>query len=861
VPDAVLFFRLGDFYEMFFDDAINVSKELELTLTGRDCGLDERAPMCGVPYHAAENYIAKLVEKGYKVAICEQVTKPGDTKGIVKRDVTRIISPGTLSEGRLLEEKNNNYLMSLYYAKNVLGIAYCDVSTGDFYVTEITGKDIFAQLINELAKVQPSELLINPALFNENQLIREIEQRFTAFINVCQKSWYKETVAISGLKKQFNVYSLTAIDLEKKIHGIRSAGALLNYLEETQKQALKHFNNIISYNTNAYMKIDMATRKNLELTATMRSNEKKGSLRWLLDETETAMGGRLLARWLESPLIDKEQILSRQKGVESLVNVPSELEGLKHNLTKIYDLERLCTKIALGSVNPRDLLALKCSVNQIPDIVNWVERNGNDALKAKYRNIDFLEDISVLIEAGISEDAPLTLKDGNYIKTGYHKDVDEYRDIAVNGKNHIAAIESRERERTGIKNLKIKYNKVFNYYIEVSKSNFGKVPEDYIRKQTLANSERYFIPELKELETKILKAKDSLIALEYEVFQNIRQTIISEIKRIQNIASLMAQLDVFFSFAKVSLKYGYTKPVIVETGEITISGGRHPVVEALLGQEHFIPNDTSMNRENKRMMLITGPNMAGKSTYIRQVALITLMTQVGCYVPASSAVISIVDRIFTRVGASDDLTTGQSTFMVEMSEVANILKNATNQSLVILDEIGRGTSTFDGLSIAWAVIEHLLDDTKAKTLFATHYHELTELESLKKGIHNYCIQVKETETGVLFMRTILKGSADQSYGIEVAKLAGFPEKVTNRANVILEQLEENEETYRQRIANISAINEKQISLFEQFHHKQENSVISGVIDEIKTMELNGMTPLDSLNYLHRIRELLNEIEG
>lgn len=874
VKDAILFFRLGDFYEMFFDDALTASKELEIALTGRDCGLDERAPMCGVPYHAAENYIARLVEKGYKVAICEQMEDPSAAKGIVKRDIIRVISPGTIADGKLLESKKNNYLMALYQDKKAVGLAYLDISTGDFFVTELSGKNLQAQLIDEVGKIMPAEILINPTLFKDKQIVKTLEDSFGIMTDLYSAQYFEAKAAMNRLKEQFDVYSLAALDLEGRELCVRAAGAMLRYIDETQKRVLTHINHIAYYENNAYMVLDLSTRRNLELTETIRTGEKRGSLLWVLDKTVTAMGGRMLRRWLEAPLLSKEAIEERQSEVEELVNHPGALPDLKAVLGKIYDLERICSKVSFGSCTPKDLLSLKQSIAALPLLKAFIESIDAPRLMAHYGNADLLTDLYDLIDAAIDDDAPFVLKDGHVIKTGYNEEIDAYREASEKGKDWVCELEAKERERTGIKSLKVKYNRVFGYFIEVTKSNLDQVPEDYIRKQTLTNSERFFTPELKEMETRILGAEERLTQLEYELFQEVRESIMASIKRVQQRARDVAECDALYSLAQVAVTNHYVRPEITTGDELVIHNGRHPVVEAIIGDNHFITNDCAFDGQDLTMMLITGPNMAGKSTYIRQIAVITLMAQIGSFIPADSGRIGIVDRIFTRVGASDDLATGQSTFMVEMTEVSNILKNATAKSLVILDEIGRGTSTFDGISIAWAVAEYLWnpDVIGAKTLFATHYHELTELEHLRKGIKNFSIGVKETEDGVIFLRKIHEGSADQSYGIEVAKLAGFPQAVTDRANAILKVLEDGETSYRAGVADAPKAQEAQevsaaspsaaasptapaqmsfINMTPALSSKEEK-----VIAQIQTMDINSMTPMDAMNALYKIQKKL-----
>lgn len=861
VPDAILFFRVGDFYEMFFDDAVSASKELEIALTGKDCGLEERAPMCGVPYHAAEGYIAKLVEKGHKVAICEQTEDPAKAKGLVKREIIKIVSPGTFTSDRYVDAKENNYLVSLYGGKTSVGLAYLDISTGDFQTTEISYDKKFSRVIDELGRVNPSEIIVNPTLYRQSDVIHNIEERFGCMISLYGSQFYKPSFAQEKLKEQFDVYSLDALGLKNHEAAVRASGALISYVDETQKKVLGHINHLSFYLPDSYMFLDLATRRNLELTETMRSGEKRGSLIWVLDYTVTAMGGRLLRHWIESPLVDKKMIEERQDLVEELTKNPGALPDLKSCLSKIYDLERICGKISFGTVNPKDLLALKQSLSMLPEIKRFVDGVDAPKLQNRFGDGDLLTDVYDLIDAGISDDAPFSLKDGGVIKAGYNKEIDTYREAATKGKSWILELEERERERTGIKSLKVKYNRVLGYFIDVTKSNLDLVPDDYIPRQTLVNSERFFTTELKEMETKILGSAERLSELEYQLFTDIRKKTLAEILRIQQRAADVAELDALYALATAAVERQYVKPEIGEDGVISITGGRHPAAEALMERNAFIANDTLLDEDENRMMLITGPNMAGKSTYIRQTAVITLMAQIGSFVPADAAHISLVDRIFTRVGASDDLTTGQSTFMVEMSEVSNILKNATKDSLVILDEIGRGTSTFDGISIAWAVIEYLLDRRHigAKTLFATHYHELTELENIKDGIKNYSIDVRETKDGVVFLRKIKRGAASHSYGIEVAELAGFPKAVTRRAKEILKELDKSETSYADSLIDIEtqAVAENQIDFFSMAGSGLSETE-KAVLESLRDIEINTITPMEAMNTLNDLKNQLSE---
>ncbi len=852
VKDAILFFRLGDFYEMFFDDAITASRELEITLTGRECGLEEKAPMCGVPYHSAEGYIAKLIEKGYKVAICEQVEDPKEAKGIVKRDVVRIISPGTVNDGNYLKDRSNNYLMSIYYNMVDFGLAYMDVSTGEFFVTELNGHENKYRILDEIAKISPSEILLNTVLYKDKALHETMANKFSMFTNVLPNKYFDLENSKEIISRSVGVYSVNSLGLTDRQNGLRAAGALLEYIDQTQMRTLSHIDRINWYEVDSYMSLDYATRSNLELVKTIRGGDKKGSLLGILDKTLTSMGGRKLKKWLSEPLTDPILINKRLEAVESIYEDVSIKDRLKSALGSIYDLKRIVGKLSFGNCNSRDMTALKDSIFLIPDIKNILDSAKSGYLSEIRMGIDDLEDLGELIEKSINPDGPATLKEGNLIKYGYDKNVDYYRNISGNSKDMILRIEAEEKEKTGIKSLKIKYNKVFGYYIEVTRTNLHLVPERFVRKQTLANCERYFTEELKDLETKILEADEKLVELEYEIFQDVRQEIIRNINRIKKTADFISVIDVLYSFSQAAYENGYVKPSVAESDEIIIFDGRHPVVESMMDSNDFVPNSCEIDCRNNRMILITGPNMAGKSTYIRQVALIALMAQVGSFVPAKQAKIGVVDRIFTRVGASDDLASGHSTFMVEMSEVSNILKNATKNSLVILDEIGRGTSTFDGLSIAWAVAEHLADSAKVgcKTLFATHYHELTELEKMMDGVRNYCIKVQEREEGVIFLRKIVPGSADKSYGIEVAKLAGLPQGVIQRANELLLVMEEKEVRIKRSKKTQETVSEDKDRL-NLFNYKDKL-----VIEELETLPIEEMTPIEAMNYLNALKKRL-----
>ena len=859
-PDCILFYRLGDFYEMFFEDALTVTKELEITLTGKSCGLEERAPMCGVPYHAAEGYLNKLVSRGYKVAICEQVEDPKLAKGLVKREVTRIVTPGTnlCING---DERCNNYLMSIAYFAGKIGLSIADVTTGDYFLTEV---DSNKKLIDEIMKYSPKEIICNQAFYVSGLDLDDLKNRLGISIYALEPHFYDEDNCRKCLMKHFKTTTLSGLGIEDFQSGFIAAGSLLQYLYDTQKNGLAHFTHIYPYLTNAYMLLDSSTRRNLELCETLREKQKRGSLLWVLDKTKTAMGGRTLRTWIEQPLIQKAEIEKRLDAVSELCKDGVSRDEIREYLNPIYDLERLLGKVSYGSANPRDLIAFRNSLQMLPAIKTVVSGFEKEYLQELALQIDSLDDLYQLIDASILEEPPIATKEGGIIKDGFHPQVDSLRQAKSEGKNWLAQLEEEDRERTGIKNLKIKYNKVFGYYFEVTNSFKDMVPEDYIRKQTLANAERYTTPKLKEMEDTILNAEDKLFALEYELFCSIRDKIGEEIERIQKTAKAIAILDTLTSFAIVSEQNRYVRPKLNEKGVINIKEGRHPVVEKMIVNDMFINNDTYLDNNKHCVSIITGPNMAGKSTYMRQTALIVLMAQIGCFVPASSANIGIVDRIFTRVGASDDLASGQSTFMVEMNEVANILRNATSNSLLILDEIGRGTSTFDGLSIAWAVIEHI-SNTRilgAKTLFATHYHELTELEGKINNVNNYCIAVKEQGDDIVFLRKIVKGGADKSYGIQVAKLAGVPDIVINRAKEIVEQLTDNDiiekvqsisinsaPTTKSKTKQLDEVDLSQMSLFDTV--KDED-----VIQELMNIEISTLTPLDALNTLYQLQNKL-----
>lgn len=849
--DCILFFRLGDFYEMFFNDAEVASRELEITLTGKDCGLDERAPMCGIPFHAADGYVARLIAKGFKVAICEQVEDPATAKGIVKRDVIKVVTPGTVTDIAMLDDKKNNYLMSVCKNGNFYGIAAVDITTGDFYATRITWGNTKGKLLDEIAKYIPSELVVNSDFNSDTDFLSELKLRFNIYISTIEDSSFEYGIALDTLKEHFSDLTLNVSDYDIAIN---ASGALLKYLETTQKVSLSHIQNFSSYNIEEYMILDAATRRNLELTETMREKSKRGSLLWVLDKTMTSMGGRLLRKWIEQPLLNIGDITLRLNAVDELKNKFMARVETRELLKRVYDIERLMGKVVLGSVNCRDLIALKNSLNQIPYIKDLLKDFEAPYINTCNEQLDCLEDVSSLIEASIIDDPPITIKEGRIIKDGYNDEVDKLRSASTKGKDWIAAIETQEREKTGIKNLKVGFNRVFGYFIEVTKSYLSLVPAEYIRKQTLANCERYITPELKEIEDTILGAEEKVVQLEYTLFTEIKETIAKELVRIKSTAKALAELDALASLAEVADRENYCKPDISDGDEIEIIDGRHPVVEKMMDKSSFVPNDTSLNMDDDRLAIITGPNMAGKSTYMRQSALIVLMAQIGSFVPATSAKIGIADRIFTRVGASDDLASGQSTFMVEMSEVANILTNATKKSLLILDEIGRGTSTFDGLSIAWAVIEYIVNKEKlgCRTLFATHYHELTELEGKQSGIKNYCITVKEKGEDIIFLRKIIRGGADGSYGIQVARLAGVPLPVIDRAKEILLQLDDSDLTKKPHKAKKQL--EGQMDLFAAAAKASQDNEI---LEDIKKIDLSRLTPIDAMNILYDLQKKMN----
>ncbi len=858
--DCILFYRLGDFYEMFFDDAIIISKELELTLTGKDCGQKERAPMCGVPYHAAETYINKLVANGHKVAICEQVEDPKEAKGIVKREVIKVVTPSTNLNTQALDETKNNYLFSIYFHNKRYGISICDFSTGDYYITEVDNSSF---LIDEINKFTPSEIIVND-YFNVSGIdLTLINEKLGITMSTLENRYFDDTTCKTKLMEHFHIGSIDGLGIKDYENGTIAAGALLIYLYETQKNNLSHIVSIKPYTTNKYMIIDSSSRRNLELVETMREKQKKGSLIWVLDKTKTAMGARTLRTMVEQPLMNKHDINARLDIIEEFNHHQIDRDELREYLNSVYDLERLMAKISCKSANPRDLISFRNSLQMLPYIKHIIEGLNAKLLLEYNEQLDDLSDLYEYINLAIVEEPPITIREGGIIKEGFSKEADTFRKAKTDGRQWLADLEAKERENTGIKNLKIKYNKIFGYYLEVTNSFKNLVPDKWTRKQTLTNAERYTTDELKTLEEMILGAEDKLNNLEFELFCTVRDTIAKEVLRIQNTAKAIAMIDAFATLSVVAVQNHYVRPKINEKGIIEIKGGRHPVVEKMINNEMFIENDTLLNNNNNRISIITGPNMAGKSTYMRQSALIVLMAQIGSFVPADFANIGIVDRIFTRVGASDDLASGQSTFMVEMTEVANILRNATRNSLIILDEIGRGTSTFDGLSIAWAVVEYIAN-TKilgAKTLFATHYHELTELEGTMEGVHNYCIAVKENGDDIVFLRKIIKGGADKSYGIQVAKLAGVPDAVIDRAKELV--LELSDADISQKAKDIAQYSKTAKKLDSQYHKEDELEVKqmslfdtvndSDIIEEIKHIDIGRMTPIDALNTLYKLQ--------
>ena len=868
-PDCILFYRLGDFYEMFFDDALKASKALEITLTGKDCGLEERAPMCGVPFHAVDSYLNKLVQKGFKVAIAEQMEDPKLAKGLVKREVIRVVTPGTITSAQALDETKNNYLMGIVYLDGIFGIAAADISTGDFFVAELkTERDLF----DEINKFTPSEIVCNEAFYMSGVDVEGLRERHQVSLSSLDSHFFGDETCRKILKEHYHVGSLDGLGLADFDTGVIAAGCVMQYLYETQKSTLDHLTTITPYQVGQYMVIDTSTRRNLELVETLREKQKRGSLLWVLDKTKTAMGARLLRSYIEQPLIHRDAILARQEAVQELNMNYISREEICEYLNPIYDLERLIGRISYKTANPRDLLAFKNSLAMIPHIKTILRDFQSPLLKELESEMDPLEDLYALIDKAIVDDPPILVREGGMIKEGYNEEADRLRHAKTEGKTWLAELEAREKEKTGIKTLKVKFNKVFGYYFEVSNSFKNMVPDYFVRKQTLVNGERFTTDELKNLEDIIMGAEEKLVSLEYDLFCQVRDEIASQVVRIQKTAKALAGIDVFASLSVVATRHNYVKPSINEKGVIQIKNGRHPVVEQMMRDDLFVANDTALDNGKNRISIITGPNMAGKSTYMRQVALIVLMAQIGSFVPAEDANIGICDRIFTRVGASDDLASGQSTFMVEMTEVANILRNATKNSLLVLDEIGRGTSTFDGLSIAWAVVEHI-SNTKllgAKTLFATHYHELTELEGTINGVNNYCIAVKEQGDDIVFLRKIIRGGADKSYGIQVAKLAGVPDSVIARAKEIAEELSGADITAkakeiaengapavspRKPVAKPDEVDLQQMTLFD-------TAKDDDIIRELGELELGHMTPIDALNTLYRLQtKLKNRWDG
>ena len=849
--DSILFFRLGDFYEMFFDDAKLASRELDLTLTGRDCGQKERAPMCGVPFHSCESYIARLVQKGYKVAICEQTEDPAKAKGLVKRDIIRVITPGTVIESGMLDEGKNNFISSAFMANKKIGLSFCDISTGELFITEISGEDLQDQLQDQLISYNPREILIGGEIVNFKTLPNFIKEKLSASVEMLTDDEFGYSICLDAMKNQFKENDVNSIKDKKEI--VSSVGALLSYLKVTQITGYERINTFEVYNENQYMNLDYNTRRNLELTRTMMNKEKKGSLIWLLDKTKTAMGKRLLRYWLEHPLLNIGTILNRQSAIADLVDDTVQRLEITESLIGIFDIERLMTKIVYGNANARELRSLCGAFENLPQIKNLISKFDSSLMRKLTEDIDPLEDIHQLIDTAIEEEPPFSVREGGLIKEGYNEELDAVRSDMNNSTSLLAQIELEQKEKTGIPKLKVGYNRVFGYYIEVTNSYKDKVPEEYIRKQTLTNCERYITQELKDLEGRILGAKDRSFGMEYAIFDEIRKVVANNLDRIEKTAKAIATLDVLTSLANVASDNNYTRPEVNQSSKIILKDSRHPVVEALLSGAPFVPNDVTLDNDSNRVAIITGPNMAGKSTYMRQVALIVLMAQMGSFVPASYAEIGVVDSIFTRVGASDDLASGQSTFMVEMNEVANIVKKATKNSLLILDEIGRGTSTYDGMSIARAVLEFVADKKKlgAKALFATHYHELTVMENLLDGVKNYNIAVKKRGDDITFLRRIIPGGADDSYGIEVAKLAGLPDWIIKRAKEILKELTSGKTDDKETFANISphsSEDDMQLNLLD--------TASNAVTDKLKSVDVNTLTPIEAMNLLYELKNMI-----
>ena len=848
-PDKILFFRLGDFYEMFYDDAILASKELELTLTGRDCGQEERAPMCGVPFHSYENYVARLIAKGYKVAICEQMEDPALAKGLVKRDIIRVVTPGTVIESSMLQDDKNNYIASIYITEKKAGVCFADVSTGTAHATVLTGEKLGPEIISELCRYSPSEVLFNAAILDYKEVTAYIKQQLACSVELLDEAAFAPDACMEEMRAQFGDAPEKTAGLAPESPAFTALAVLLGYLKETQKKGVERLKTVHNYAEAQYMQLSPVTRANLELTETMRGREKKGTLLWVLDKTQTAMGKRLMRAWIEQPLVNVAAINARLDGVEELVGDSVARADIAAALSKIFDIERLMTRTVYGSASPREIYALAATCEQLPRLKALARPFGSAEITALLADIDELSDIKELIFAAVDENAPAMLKDGGVIRPGYNTEVDELRDIVHGGKGYLATLEAKLKEETGIRTLKIGYNRVFGYYIEVSRSFSNQVPANFVRKQTLANAERYITEDLKVLENKILGANERLAVLERQLFDDLLHKISAELPRIQKTASGVARLDVLTALAEVAVKNGYTKPVVDEGDELIIEEGRHPVIEQMLKGALFVPNDTVLDCGDNRMLIITGPNMAGKSTYLRQTALIALMAQIGSFVPARACRMGVVDAIFTRVGASDELAAGQSTFMVEMTEVAEILQYATAKSLVILDEIGRGTSTFDGMSIARAVVEHIADKDGGmgcKTLFATHYHELTDLENAIDGVKNYNIAVKKRGDDITFLRRIVRGPADDSYGIEVAKLAGLPGEVTKRAKEVLKVLEAT-------APNADKVTQLDFGNFEKF---AAAPVPSELVDKLTAVDVETLTPLEALNFLYELKQTL-----
>lgn len=850
--DCILFFRLGDFYEMFFEDAIIASRELEITLTKRGGGSDNEIPMCGVPHHVSDTYISRLVEKGYKVAICDQVEDPKFAKGLVKRDVIRVVTPGTITEDTTLDEKSNNFLASIYMDDLGWGISYVDNSTGEIYTTEHIGgnRNEYSYIIDELGKIFPSEIICNEEFMNNKNLVKIIKNTINPYINIYRKEELDSEILGENLLKHFNVSSPKSLNIENKIYATIATGKLIDYLYSTQKNALEHINNLVFYEAKNYMILDITTRTNLEIHETIIRRDKKGALIGIIDKTSTSMGGRLLKKWLEQPLLDIDEINSRNNAIEYFVNNIVDRDEVESILKQIYDIERLATKISNGNCNARDFISVKNSISVLPKLKKVLLNINNKEIIKLGKGIDTLEDIYTLLEKSIKENPPITIKEGGLIKKGYNEKLDHIKEICENGKNWLSNLEAKERKNTSIKNLKIGYNRISGYYFEVTKSNIPMVPEYFIRKQTLTNSERYYTEELKNMESEILGAEEKSLDLEYEIFQDIRENIKKQILRLQNTSKIISKIDVINSLSKVAYANDFVKPKLNKNGMLKIVDGRHPVVENNIENNLFVPNDTHLDNKKNMIQIITGPNMAGKSTYMRQVAIITLLAQIGSFVPATYADISIVDRIFTRIGAADNLSQGESTFMVEMNEVSNIVKSATKDSLIILDEVGRGTSTYDGLSIAWALVEYIGNKIKAKTLFATHYHELTQLEAKNKWIKNLTITVEEKDNEIIFLRKIVEGSTNKSYGIEVAKLAGIDKIIINRANEILSRIEG---SHQINLSDTKIKENKQIDLID--HQKNY------YMDKIINLDIDNMTAREALDTLYDLIETGKKIRG